>query len=274
MTLPSFSLVGALEFRSVISSLQQEATGTSLGVFEPSLSPYPGGHYHSFGHSRSRSGTIRSASPHLSDGSSDVPLSDRSPLPQASSRPTEGLGPSLPAPLIPIDSDAEPQIPQILHTPASPQFSTNNDIAHHAPPTRRQRIRLVLAHALHILFPTLHQFHTKSLLGRVAGVFATPAVFLLTITLPVVVRPFDSLGSRHEKAPSVAHSLSTIDEDDVDLTLIAEEEVLGEMHELQFNKWLVAVQCAFGPLFCAAVLFSTLICDIICRRSSSRVIDI
>jgi sodium/potassium/calcium exchanger 6 len=84
-------------------------------------------------------------------------------------------------------------------------------------------------------------------------------VFLLTITLPVVVRPFDSLGSRHEKAPSVVHTLSTIDENDVERTLIAEEEVLAEMHELQFNKWLVAVQCAFGPLFCAAVFFSTLI---------------
>jgi sodium/potassium/calcium exchanger 6 len=29
------------------------------------------------------------------------------------------------------------------------------------------------------------------------------------------------------------------------------------MHELKFNKWLMAVQCAFGPLFCTAVLFST-----------------
>jgi sodium/potassium/calcium exchanger 6 len=97
----------------------------------------------------------------------------------------------------------------------------------------------------------MHEFKTKSLLGKVAAVFAAPAVFALTITLPVVVEPYDILGDRYEKAPSI----HTFEEDGIERTLVAEDVVLGEMHELRFNKWLMAVQCALGPLFCTAVLF-------------------
>jgi sodium/potassium/calcium exchanger 6 len=103
----------------------------------------------------------------------------------------------------------------------------------------------------------MHEFKTKSLLGKVAAVFAAPAVFALTITLPVVVRPYDSFGDRYEKAPSTGNTLTTFEEAGIERTLAAEEVVLGEMHELKFNKWLMAVQCVFGPLFCTAVLFST-----------------
>ena len=39
--------------------------------------------------------------------------------------------------------------------------------------------------------------------------------------------------------------------------LIAEEEVAEEMHAnpLEFNKWLMGVQCVLGPMFCVGVLF-------------------
>jgi sodium/potassium/calcium exchanger 6 len=103
----------------------------------------------------------------------------------------------------------------------------------------------------------MHEFKTKSLLGKVAAVFAAPAVFVLTITLPVVVRPYDSPGYRLEKAPTTASTLNTFEEDGIERTLVAEEVVLGEMHELKFNKWLMTIQCALGPSFCTAVLFST-----------------
>ena len=246
--MPSFSLVGALEFRSVISSLQQEAVGSALGSFEPLLTPYIGGHYHGIGHSRSRShsGT--------SDASSDVPLSDRSQLPQASHLASD-QGPSLPeSPLILINGDSEPRIPEISHTRAFLRPDNSSDIAHHEVATRRQIVRLALKRICHILFPTMHEFKTKSLLGKVAAVFAAPAVFALTITLPVVVGPYDSLGDRYEKAPSI---INVFQEDGIERTLVSEDVVLREMHELRFNKWLMAVQCAFGPLFCTAVLFST-----------------
>ena len=249
--MPSFSLVGALEFRSVISSLQQEAVSSSLGNFEPRLTPYIGGHYHGIGHSRSRS---HSGSIHTSDASSDVPLSDRSPLPRASHLASD-QGPSLPeSPLIFIDSDPEPRIPEISHTPAAPRSDNSSDIVHLEVTTRRQTLRLALKRMCHILFPTMHEFKLKSLLGKVAAVFAAPAVFVLTITLPVVVVPYDSLGDRYEKATS---TINTFEEDGIERTLVAEEIALGEMHELRFNKWLMAVQCALGPLFCTAVLFST-----------------
>jgi solute carrier family 24 (sodium/potassium/calcium exchanger), member 6 len=250
--MPSFSLVGALEFRSVISSLQQEAPGSALGTFEPLLTPYIGGHYHGIGHSRSRS---NSGSMHTSDASSDVPLSDRSSqLPRASHLAPDH-GPSLPeSPLILISDDTEPRIPEISHTPASPRSDNSSDIAHYDFATRHQNVRLALKRMCHILFPTMHEFKTKSLLGKVAAVFAAPAVFALTITLPVVVEPYDSLGDRYEKAPS---TINIFEEDGIERTLVAEDVVLGEIHELRFNKWLMAVQCAFGPLFCTAVLFST-----------------
>jgi sodium/potassium/calcium exchanger 6 len=248
--MPSFSLVGALEFRSVISSLQQEAAGSPMDTFEPLLTPYIGGHYHGIGRSRSRS---HSGSLHTSDTSSDVPLNDRSSLPQAS-RLAPDQGHSSPeSPLILIDSEAEPQIPEISHIPASPRSDNSSDIAHYEVATRRQTVRLALNRMCHILFPTMHEFKTKSLLGKVAAVFAAPAVFALTITLPVAVEPYDNLGDRYEKAPTI----NTFDEDGIERTIVAAEDVvLGEMHELRFNKWLMAVQCAFGPLFCTAVLFS------------------
>ena len=244
--MPSFSLVGALEFRSVISSLQQEAAGSSLGTFEPLLTPYAGGHYHGIGHSRSRS---HSGSLHTSDASSDVPLSDRSSLPRAS-HPAPDQGPSLPeSPLIRINNDTEPCIPEISHTPASLRLDNNSDIARHEVPTR-----IALKRMCHILFPMMYEFKSKSLLGKVAAVFAAPAMFALTITLPVVVGPYDILGDRYEKAPT---TINTFEEDGIERTLVAEDVVLREMHGLRFNKWLMVVQCAFGPLFCTAVLFSS-----------------
>jgi hypothetical protein len=54
-------------------------------------------------------------------------------------------------------------------------------------------------------------------------------VFALTITLPVVVELYASLGDRYEKAPSV---INTFEEDGIERTLVAEDVVLGEMHEL------------------------------------------
>ncbi|KAI9512047.1 Sodium/calcium exchanger protein-domain-containing protein [Russula earlei] len=254
MTLPFFSLVGALEFRSVISSLQQDAAGTSLGAFDPPWTPYPGGHYHGFGIGRSRSRASIHSRGAYTDASSDVPLSDRSPLPPVSSLPADDLGHFLLGdPLISLDIDALPQIPEISHTPASPQSDTHADVPHHTGAAGRHGARFVLSRASHVLFPTLYEFHMKSLLGKVVAVFAAPSVFALTVTLPVVVRPYDS-SSYREKARSIIITPSSFEEDGVARTLVS-EEVLEETHELKFSKWLMAVQCVLGPLFCTAVLF-------------------
>ncbi|KAI0264495.1 Sodium/calcium exchanger protein-domain-containing protein [Gloeopeniophorella convolvens] len=258
-TMPSFSLVGALEFRKVVSSLQHEAAGSSLNAFEPPLTPYPGGHYHSFRQSRSLSrGSIYSGETNPFDISSDVPLNDRSPLPGSHALPADDSAPRpAESPLIFIEGEDGPQppIPEIHTTPASPRPDANGDAPHHAVLFERQNMRHILARAFHIFFPTLHAFRSKGLLGKIAAIFATPAVFALTITLPVVVKPYDSSHHRHEKAPSINDRLSSFEEDGIERALIAEEEVQEEMHELRFNKWLMAIQCTLGPLFCVAVLF-------------------
>ena len=255
--MPSFSLVGAIEFRSVISSLHQDAAGSSLNAFEPPLTPYPGGHYHGYAHSRSLSrGSAHLEGASLWEPSSDVPLIDRPPLAPIPSlpfddsdhRPTE-------TPLILID-DAEPLLPEISDLPEPSHSDTASDVTHTLVPTRRQGVALACSHACHVLFPTLHGFYTKTLIGKAAAVLAAPAVFALTITLPVVVRPYVSARYRHEKDMNVNDTLVPFEEDGIERALIAEEVVQEEIHELHFNKWLMMIQCVLGSLFCAAVLFS------------------
>ena len=253
--MPSFSLVGALEFRSVISSLHQDAAGSSLNAFENPLTPYPGGHYH--GYARSRS--VSQGSAHREwEPSSDVPLIDRSPLPPVPSLPIDDLDHfPIETPLILIDGDTGPLIPEISQLPEPSHSDTASDVTHALAPTHRLGVSPAFSRAFHTLFPTLHSFHTKTLLGKAVAVLATPAVFVLTVTLPVVVRPYVSARYRHEKATSANNTLSPFEEDGIERALIAEEVVQEEIHELHFNKWLMVVQCVLGPLFCATVLFST-----------------
>ncbi|KAH9838235.1 Sodium/calcium exchanger protein-domain-containing protein [Rhodofomes roseus] len=248
-TMPSFSLVGALEFRRIVSSLQQEAAGSTLNVFD-TPSPYPGGHYHYHSRSRSRSRTPGSEVQDPWDAALGVPLNERSP-PQVIALPPES-------------TEEGPPIPVISHTPASPVVSeTDTDVQsqRYAQPSRRQWVKRVLGHAFHLIFPTLHGFRTKPFMGKIAAVLAAPAVMFLTLTLPVVVTAYNDVGREREKH----HDRGVIDigdsrlvdfeEEGIERTLIAEEEVAEEMHELKFNKWLMAVQCTLGPLFSAAILF-------------------
>lgn len=243
--MPSFSLVGALEFRRIVSSLQQNAAGSSLNVFD-TPSPYPGGHYHS----RSRS-VSRTPGSETRDPWDAVPLDDRSP-PQIATPP-------------PNSSEDISPVPIISHTPASPVASeADTEVQHptHTRPSRRQQVARVFGHAFHLIFPTLHGFRTKPFLGKIAAILAAPAVMVLTLTLPVVVTAYEDGGREREKhhhaqSPMEVRDSRLVDfeEEGVERALIAEEVVAEEMHELKFNKWLMAVQCTLGPLFCVAILF-------------------
>ncbi|TBU46792.1 Sodium/calcium exchanger protein-domain-containing protein [Dichomitus squalens] len=254
--MPSFSLVGALEFRRVVSSLQRDAASASLSPFESPLTPYS---YRRSRHSlRSGSRTpLRSPSGHGEqhnpwDAALGVPLDER-PAPPA---PQLTIGESS------LEGGQHTRIPSISHTPASPTSVSDTDAESQTcvevPRTRRQRVYKALAHVGHILFPTLHDFWSKSSLGKIAAILAAPAVMALTLTLPVVVTAHESPESsekrRHSAAGSSVSPLIDFEEEGVERTLIAEDEVEEEMHELKFNKWLMAVQCCLGPLFCAAVL--------------------
>ena len=51
---------------------------------------------------------------------------------------------------------------------------------------KRDTLRNVIHETFHVLFPALQGFRHKSLTGKVLGVFASPAILALTLTLPVV----------------------------------------------------------------------------------------
>ncbi|RPD61064.1 hypothetical protein L226DRAFT_462458 [Lentinus tigrinus ALCF2SS1-7] len=253
--MPSFSLVGALEFRRVVSSLQRDAAASTLSHFESPLTPYS--------YRRSRRGTssasrspMRSPNTHNFerdpwDAALGVPLNERSP-------------PRIVAPPLhetPQDVGELTPIPSISHTPASPTALSETDAESQTfvADTPHSRAMGVLAHVGHILFPTLHNFGTKSFLGKIAAVLAAPAVMALTLTLPVVVTSYEAPGASekkhaHPSAGAGESRLIDFEEEGMERTLIAEEEVEEGLHDLQFNKWLMAVQCCLGPLFCVAVL--------------------
>lgn len=152
-------------------------------------------------------------------------------------------------------------MPSIFRTPASPTLSNSESTVQiFAPRSRRERffegLGRGIGHAFHVLFPTLHNLREQSILGKVACIFAAPAVTLLTLTLPVVVTPYEcSHGSREKHYQGADGRLVDFEEEGVERVLIAEEEVEENLHELKFNKWLMATQCVFGPVFCVKVLF-------------------
>ncbi|KAI0346259.1 hypothetical protein BDW22DRAFT_1368638 [Trametopsis cervina] len=252
--MPSFSLIGALEFRRVVSSLQEQAAGSRLSLFESPLTPYPGGHYHSM-----RSHRTYSSSMSHSRGRTPLFERERDPWDAALGVPLERRASQI---LIdgvdPAPEHLDPLVPPIIsRTPASPTSSSVADepeVELFVPPTRRQRLWRTLGQVYHVLFPTLHNFRSKSALGMIAAVFAAPAVMALTLTLPVVVTDHEGIVSPIEK-PDNAGRLVDFEEEGVARTLIAEEEVEVEMHDLRYNKWLMAVQCVCGPLFSVAILF-------------------
>ena len=64
--------------------------------------------------------------------------------------------------------------------------------------------------------------------------------------------------------------LVDFEEEGVKRVLIAEEEVLDDMHEMVFNKWLTAVQCALAPLSSVAVLVIASSPDLLFKLSSAN----
>lgn len=277
--LPSFSLVGALEFRDVVTALQHEAAGTSLNMFESPVTPYAGGHYHSHTtRSHSRPHSMHGTSPHSSwyrDEEDTGDLNSSLHLDRRRSRPSIPVSPAVPEePHEPLDEEyffgphtregmGMPNVPSIHRTPASPSTADSEEVLY-TPPTKRQRTWRTIKQVLHTLFPTLHHFCEQSTLGKIASLVATPAVMLLTLTLPVVVTRYETSHRSIEKQIVEGEApLIEFEEEGVERVLVAEEEVQEDLHELPFSKWLMAVQCVLGPLFCAGVLFSKFIVSIL-----------
>lgn len=275
--MPSFSLVGALEFRQVVASLQNQASSSSLSIFESPITPYAGGHYHSRHHSHSRSHPrSRPRTPLQETDPWDETLG--LPLDERLQRPSVLVTPATSADGVetignhyrthnddPSHSLASSvTLPSIHHTPASPTQSshssdTDTESQMYTPTTRFQHLLHGVHCTVHALFPTFHEFRSKSILGQIASVFAAPAVMLLTLTLPVVVTQYEYSPHHHPRnetksSLSAEGRLIEFEEEGIERALIA-EEVHEDMHELTFNKWLMATQCALGPIFCVGVLF-------------------
>ncbi len=170
------------------------------------------------------------------------------------------------------EDGARTPIPIISRTSASPisEASLDEESQPYEPPNRRRRIIHIIKTSYHILFPTLHNIGSKTVLGMIASVLAAPAVLALTVTLPVYVTPRDGMTTREKETSGEARLIDFEEEDGVERLLTAEEEVEEKMHDLEFNKWLFATQCALGPMFCATVLFGSLVSTLHCKLAELR----
>jgi solute carrier family 24 (sodium/potassium/calcium exchanger), member 6 len=269
----SFSLVGALEFRDIVAGLQPHSAGASLGVFETPITPFAGGYYNR-PPSRSRSPASRGDAERdpWDEALSGVPLNDRT------SPPISNRQSLVETPLVlsalhsddggDDDDESHSTVPRIEHIPATPRQAQHNlapsPTIENSKLPKRAFVRHAAIRSFEILFPTLNNFRVKGILVRLASIFAAPAVFCLTLTLPVVVTSYGSdMASQDDKSPRSQLQTAEgrlIDYDGeaegIERTLIAEEEVQEDMHDhLRFNKWLMVTQCILAPLFCAKVLF-------------------
>lgn len=240
--MPSFSLVGALEFRKVVASLQNEAAGTALHAFDSPITPFAGGHYHPPSRTHTATPPLESRAWDVDLG---VPLSERS-------------SPHMLPPCI-LDHEGrevgDDEERTIVAGRTSPDTTSDGDtdLQVLAPQTRTQRLLHLCRRIFYTACPSLQQFQDKTVIGKIAAIFAAPAIMALTLTLPVVITTEEN--GRLASQPPTGR-LIDFEEEGIERVLIAEEEVQEEMHDLKFNKWLMATQCVLGPLFCATVLFS------------------
>jgi len=289
--IPSFSLLGALEFRDVISALRSQSNEASLDVFEPTT-PQQESRVERL--RRLRSGSFRTPTRNQSedtevdpwDAALGVPLATRRSFEDEPSTDVPHLTVSTAPLAVQLPNKADPATRSSTDvTATSPTLAQPQGEISLGKQLENARARPTLALQVYrTLFPSLQNFGSKSWVGRIAAVLCIPALFALTITLPVVVTSDshsmpEPLGMN---VPEIAREGRLIDLDaDVEAgadqdgfshmtdevaaelceglqdVLLAEEEVLEAIHGASYNKWLTATQCVFGPLLCWAVLFGT-----------------
>ncbi|KZP00560.1 hypothetical protein CALVIDRAFT_595346 [Calocera viscosa TUFC12733] len=236
--LPSFSLLGAVEFRNVVQSLQRESAAFGAPAYDETIfEPPAGGHYHSVPHRR---------------GSGHIALRSASPLSSGEERPDPFDVPNVGYPLVKTSSPADISAAPVISTAPSihvippedgtPEDNTDEEratlvIPTDEKPSRRSILLNVLYSIWSTLFPTLVSLREKAWSGRILSVISAPAVLLLTLTLPVyVMRPREDLGEDRFEAVK------------------DEEEAFDET---PYNKWLMSIQCILGPLWVLLVIFGT-----------------
>ncbi|KAG8822877.1 hypothetical protein FRC18_010876 [Serendipita sp. 400] len=255
--LPSYSLLGALEFRTAVNMLRRQSSVGHTLEASP-ITPYAAGHYHNpiRPHSSRRGsedGNEETQSNPWEATLGGVALDERphgEPDPN-SLRPPELLQ-------LPSTVDENGAAPFSPIAPSYRSGSPGHKNPH--PLSKRQRLKSIIMQIFHTLFPTLYDFREKSFLGMLAALFAAPAVLGLTLTLPVVVTPQHDEDVPEKPSTPPGPTLGTLidfEEEGVERALVSEEVVEEALHELQFNKWLMAVQCICAPLFCISVLLGS-----------------
>jgi|SRR5277367_454284 len=106
------------------------------------------------------------------------------------------------------------------------------------------------------LFPTLTDFHSKTWVQKVLSIIAVPAVFCLTITLPVVdTEQSEAEGEiKFPSGPSSPTALISPLPDGASEVFhpLADEDA---MVPRAWNRWLTGVQCIFAPLVITFIFF-------------------
>ncbi|KAF9520833.1 hypothetical protein BS47DRAFT_1311298 [Hydnum rufescens UP504] len=225
--LASFSLLGALEFRSVVTSLRRDSAAPILYAFEsPKQLRFCWG---------SLSSPIPPSTP--ADSSRRVQPLQYSPK-QITARESPRSLPSLEEAL------SSSSISAPLNVDTGAQISTKR--------SKTGRVLKFAGQIAHVVFPTLHRLRTKNVLGIMASILAAPAVLLLTISLPVVISHVPD----ESKPQELLREGRLIDfEPSESEGAILYEAQEGTQDGLAFNKWLTATQLTLGPLFVVAVCF-------------------
>lgn len=177
-------------------------------------------------------------------------------------------------------ADVQPKPSLHLEIPSVPTIALIDPSGQSASPTQpstpnesRFRIRHHTRAIFWTLFPSLREFRHKSIIGMVMALVSVPAILALTLTLPVVD---DASGDGGIQLPIGAEE--PLDEERGRVTPDIGEElhhmVENGFHPLHsphpqggeaphdeggigcFSKELTAAQAFFGPVICAALIFS------------------
>lgn len=226
-SLPHFSLLTALEFRDIVSSLQNETNLSTLSLFDNSIGSLGTRHYRtpSVISRYSASRDQLSPPPGIFEGELETEMLSDHVVPEHRYGPTDTTIP-----------------PIVVRTPSGQTCVSSG---------YKQTNLNIIHHIYNLIFPHLHDFSKKSFFNLLVAVLATPGVVALTLTVPVVPSPHNFSSDDRSIHISVPEGrLIDEQEDELRQALDLQESI----QEDQFNKWLAAFQCVLGPPFCIVSL--------------------
>ncbi|KAG8969458.1 hypothetical protein FRC03_002734 [Tulasnella sp. 419] len=292
--MPSFSLLGALEFRSVINALQKESTSEALNVFDqPSPStPYAANYYRTHHHRHSVAASTGKGGRDEEDGMSRTGgyNDEQNPWDETLRVPFDQR--SIEPPHLTIDTSQERRkgkspIPSIAIRSPAPEGGDSRLSSPPSPSTSfaGRGAGLTTTASAPAGLDTLSAYlntRNQSLMppGPTSASGATPSGRTPLPNIPLHLHsPLEASSSSLHMAPTAtSDAMPSLPRDETTSLSSSEAEDRGEsevssiahhyqeeLHSggeaapgetLGFNKWLTMTQCILGPLFASAVLFS------------------